>query len=92
VGQTCRKIMNARNEIRRQTIRALVGTAETVIKSEIRMLNFSTIFLFLLKLMNKEFLYYVQFCFIKKLIRCHQQDNKKGKIINYVLKIAHTYI
>jgi uncharacterized protein YggL (DUF469 family) len=30
----CRKIMNSRNETRRQTIRALVGTAETDTKSE----------------------------------------------------------
>jgi hypothetical protein len=45
----CRKIMNARNEIRRQTIQALVGTAETKTKSEnLNITNISKIFLLFL--------------------------------------------
>jgi hypothetical protein len=62
----CRKIMNARNEIRRQTVRAVVGTAETENKSENQNIYFFNFFftnmiLFssMLQLMNKEFLYYI---------------------------------
>jgi hypothetical protein len=68
--------MNARNEIRRQTIRVFVGTAETETKYENPNLyffyNISSIFLTMcilfsysmLKLMNKKPLYYILNSFV----------------------------